>query len=63
LYYASFSPVWFGRIDRYNGRVNNELKTVTFENDEDQDEFYDEFGYEPDEQPKDILDKWIKVHT
>lgn len=63
LYYASFSPVWSERIDRHNGYVNNELKIVTFENEDDQDEFYDEFGYEPDEQPKEILQKWIKVNT
>jgi hypothetical protein len=59
VYYASFSPLWRERIDQCNGYINNELKTVTFENDDDLDEFYDEFGYEPDEQPKELLQKWI----
>jgi len=63
LYYASISPVWRERIDRYNGYINNELKTITFENEDDQEEFYDEFGYEPDEQPKEILQRWITAHT
>jgi len=66
-YYASFSPIWRERIDQCKGYINNELKTVTFESDDDQDEFYDEFGYEPDEQPKELLQKWIgsllKEHT
>jgi hypothetical protein len=59
LYYASFSPIWRKRIDNYNGYINNELKKVTFENEDDEDEFYDEFGYEPEEQSKDLLEKWI----
>jgi hypothetical protein len=63
LYYASISPVWRERIDNCNGYINNQLKTITFENEDDQEEFYDEFGYEPDEQPKEILQKWIRVHT
>jgi hypothetical protein len=51
--------LWRERIDRRNGYVNNELKSVTFENEDEEEKFYDEFGYEPDEQPKEILDKWI----
>jgi len=59
VYYASFSPLWRERILSSKGYINNELKTVTFLNEDDQEEFYDEFGYEPDEQPKDLLQKWI----
>jgi len=61
IYYASFSPLWRERILSSKGYINNELKTVTFLNEDDQEEFYDEFGYEPDEQPKDLLQKWIDL--
>jgi len=49
LYYASFSPIWNNRIREKNGKIDTEKKLVDFE-DDDMDTFYDEFGYEPDEQ-------------
>jgi hypothetical protein len=49
LYYASFSPIWNNRIREKNGKIDTEKKLVDFE-DDDMDTFYDEYGYEPDEQ-------------
>lgn len=65
LYYASFSPIWFKRIEKYGGKIDSEKETVLFINgdgdsDEDsEEEFYQHFGYEPDEQKREIQEKNI----
>jgi hypothetical protein len=61
LYYSSFTPVWSKRILEYNGVINHELKTVSFENYEDEEHFYDNYGYEPDEQKIEVQHKNIQV--
>lgn len=50
LYYASYSPVWSTRIKTFNGTINHETKQVAFAQDEDEESFNDNYGYEPDEQ-------------
>jgi len=54
IYYASFSPIWSARINEFGGSVNHEKKTVDFPDDDKNDEFYDVYGYEPDELPREI---------
>ena len=58
LYHASYSPLWKERIDKFHGYIDEINKTVVFNEIEDSDDnlqaFYDEFGYEPDEQKTDI---------
>jgi hypothetical protein len=61
LYYSSFTPVWSKRILECNGIINHELKTVSFENYEDEEKFYDNYGYEPDEQKIEVQHKNIQV--
>lgn len=55
LYHAAFSPIWKQRIQLYKGYVDYTNETVHFINDEWLESFYDNFGYEPDEQPL-----WVK---
>lgn len=55
LYYASFSPIWKDRIVLHEGSICHESKRVVFGNDDFGEEFYDKFGYEPDEQGWDVL--------
>lgn len=62
-YYSSFSPVWKERIEDHNGRIDKTLKRVIFEDDDDQEEFYDRYGYEPDEQRIELLSKITHVNT
>lgn len=50
LYHASFSPIWFDRIKRYKGYVDYEKCVVNFTDIELEEEFYNNYGYEPDEQ-------------
>lgn len=60
-YYASFSPVWKERIEDHSGKIHDDLKCVIFDDDDDQEEFYDRYGYEPDEQSLDLLSKITHV--
>ena len=60
LYYASFSPIWEQRIVDFKGIIDDENKTVSF-SDENMEEFYQLYGYELDEQSKEIQNK--VMHT
>jgi hypothetical protein len=57
LYAASFSPMWQARIRSHNGTINKESKAVTFEDDDDLEQFYEMYGLEPDEQRLEIQQK------
>jgi hypothetical protein len=59
LYTASFSPLWNSRIKQHNGTLNVETKEVVFETDDDTEEFYSQFGLEPDEQALEVQNKSI----
>jgi hypothetical protein len=59
LYYASNTPIWHNRIIEFEGMPNHEIKDINFEDDDDLDEFYDHFGYSPDEQKLDQQNKNI----
>ena len=60
LYHASFSPLWKSRITKHNGYVDEENKLIVFDEEIDIQNFYDEYGYEPDEQSEDVENKTIK---
>jgi hypothetical protein len=62
-YYASFSPVWKERIEDHNGKIDDVIKRIVFDDEDDQEEFYDRYGYEPDEQCIGILSKITHVNT
>lgn len=59
LYYASHSPLWKSRILKHNGVIDAKNKKVEFD-DDDIDEFYDNYGYEPDEQSTEVENKTIQ---
>jgi hypothetical protein len=47
LYYASRSPLW---EERLVGELCHETKQVTFPNEDAEENFYDQWAYNPDEQ-------------
>ena len=49
LYYASFSPIWYQRIINYNGQIDYKNLVVTFDSDDDEEEFRRIWDYDPDE--------------
>ena len=59
LYCTLNTPIWSNRIEEFEGIVNHETKKINFEDDDDEDEFYDYFGYEPDEQKMEIQNRNI----
>ena len=61
LYYASFSPIWFKRIEKYKGKIVSEKENVLFLDEDLEEEFYQHFGYEPDEQKREIQDRNIPL--
>ena len=63
LYFASFSPIWKLRIEKYKGIQNHQTNTIDFEeNDDTLEDFYENYGYEPDEQPKEVLEKILYIN-
>jgi hypothetical protein len=60
LYYASFTPIWLERICFYKGSVDHIKQKVIFETDDDEEEFYKYYGYEPDEQKVEVQNKSIQ---
>jgi len=59
VYFASFSPIWANRIAEYDGVIDNENCRVDFPNDDCMERFYEEYGYEPDEQRMETLTKFM----
>jgi hypothetical protein len=58
-YYAYKCPLWQGRFDKYNIEINEKKLTIDFKDEDEYEEFYEEYGYEPDEQSSDIQEKSI----
>lgn len=50
LYYACKSPIWAYRISDFQTVIDDATKTVRFVLDDECEMFYDDYGYEPDEQ-------------
>ena len=57
LYYASRMSLWDHRIRNYNGTIDDEKHEVRFEDNDDFENFYNKYGYEPDEQSDDVQSK------
>ena len=60
-YYAYNCPLWKSRFDKYKIKVDNEKKEIVFEDEDEFEEFYELYQYEPDEQSKDTQEKSTKV--
>lgn len=52
MYHASKTPIWKQRIVNFNGIIDNKQKGVIV----DDDDFYEQYDYEPDEQSSDLKD-------
>lgn len=59
LYFASQTPIWKERIDKYNGVVNDEENNITFSNEDNEQQFYNKYNYEVDEQTNETMEKMI----
>jgi len=59
LYYTLETPIWSNRIQEFDGTPNHEKKEIYFEDEDDEEDFYDHFNYEPDEQKVEMQHKNI----
>jgi hypothetical protein len=63
VFYASYSPLWKSRIQKYYGIVDLDEKCVRFSDEDSEENFYNLYNLEPDEQPLAVQDKWFgNVH-
>lgn len=59
-YYALGSPVWKKRVEAYKGQANHETKRLDFPDDDNFEDFYNKYNYEPDEQKSKTQNKNIQ---
>jgi len=62
-YYASFTPLWQRRIQKCNGVIDHNSKSIIFEDEDDMEKFYLHYGLDTEEQPTRIQEKSIKPIT
>jgi hypothetical protein len=60
VYYASFTPLWKRRIEKCNGVIDHNSKSIVFEDEDDMEKFYLHYGLDTEEQPTRIQSKSIK---
>ena len=60
-FYAYLCPLWNKRFHKYNITVDSDEKKIVFHDDDELEEFYSDYGYEPDEQTYETENKRI-VH-
>ena len=60
-YYASGVPLWYKRIQDYNGIINHDKRELVFHDEEMEEQFREQYGYELDEQPKEVQD--LSLHN
>lgn len=62
-YHAYNTPLWKQRLNNYKINQNVEEKKIEFLDDDEMESFYNEYGYEPDEQSVEIQNKLLGVLT
>jgi penicillin-binding protein-related factor A (putative recombinase) len=62
-YYSAISPIWKTRIENAGGTLNHETKQIDFISEESREQYYEKYGYEPDEQTNEIERFCIGVCT
>ena len=56
LYYAAKStPIWQERLAEYGGQVDEETGWIRWGDDDGLELFYEAYGYDPEEQPAELL--------
>jgi len=58
-YYTYFCPLWTERFNQYDITIDNDKEKIIFNDDLQLEEFYAQYGYEPDEQSNETDSKRI----
>ena len=56
-YYAYYSPIWKERFDNYDITIDDDKQLIIFNNDGQLEDFHQQWGYDPDEQTFETMDK------
>ena len=56
-YHAYNSPIWKERFDKYKIKIDHEKEKIDFEDDDELEDFYSKWGFEPDEQSQETINK------
>lgn len=56
-YFAYRSPIWRERLDKLDITVDDKNKKIIFNNEDEEEEFYEAYNYEPDEQSLEVQEK------
>ena len=59
-YFAYKSPIWKERFDKYNINVNHKKQIIEFKKEDELEEFYKNYGFDPDEQKINIQERSTK---
>ena len=60
-FYAYLCPLWNDRFQKYDIMIDSDKKKIVFHDDDELEEFYSQYGYEPDEQSYETENKRV-VH-
>jgi hypothetical protein len=58
-YFSYNSPLWKERFDKYKIIIDHEKFLISFEDDDEYEEFSEKYYYEPDEQSKEVQERSI----
>ena len=61
-YGYQYTPIWKERIEAYGGVFNEEKDCIEWEDDEKEEDFYSQYGYDIDEQPVEVQNKNIPLY-
>lgn len=56
-YYAYLCPIWKERFDKYKINIDHDKQKIEFEDDDEMEDFYSQWGFEPDEQSSETINK------
>ena len=56
-YYAYKSPIWKERFNKYKVKVSDKKQLIEFNDEDELEKFYEDYGYEPDEQSAEVQQK------
>ena len=61
-YYAYRAPLWKHRIDEHRGTPDHDAKRILWEDDDLQEQFYQAYGYDPDEASTETVMRCIAIN-
>ena len=56
-YFAYKSPIWKQRFDLYDIEIDHKNHKIVFKNEDEEEEFYEKYNFEPDEQSREVQEK------